>query len=108
MRTDELYAKISEAVQSSDIPERLNRILQCMAEIAGNLQGVSEEFLRMIAPVCEIVKDAAQLVCEIVSEEIVPKTIPPREPVRSIGGKPQTNGLALRMPYRARAGARHT
>ena len=75
MRTDELYAKITEAVQSSDIPERLNRILQCMAE-----------------------KDAAQLVCEIVSEEILPKTIPPRDPVRSIGGKPQTNGLALRMP----------
>lgn len=108
MRTDELYAKISEAVQSSDIPERLNRILQCMAEIAGNSQGVSEEFLRMIAPVCEIVMDAAQLVCEIVSEEIMPKTIPPRELVRRIGGKPQTNGLAPRMPYRVRAGARHT
>ncbi len=108
MMTDELYAKISEAVQSSDIPERLNRILQCMAEIAGNLQGVSEDFLRMIAPVCEIVKDAAQLVCEIVSEEIVPKTIPPRDPVRSIGGKPQTKGQALMILYRARSGARHT
>lgn len=108
MRTDELYAKTLEAVQRSDIPERLNRIIQCMAKIAGSLQGVSEEFLRMIAPVCDIVKDAVQLVCEIVSEEIVPKTIPPRKPVRSIGGKPQTNGLALRMPYRARAGARHT
>jgi len=108
VRTDELYAKISDAVQSSDIPERLNRILQCMAEIAGNLQGVSEEFLRMIAPVCEIVKDAAQLVCEIVSEEIVAKTIPPRDPVRSIGGKPHTKGCALMMLYRARSGARHT
>ena len=108
MRTDELYEKISEAVQRSDIPERLNCIMQYMAKIAGSLQGVSEEFLWMIAPVCDIVKDAVQLVCEIVSDEIVPKTIPPREPVRSIGGKPQTNGLALRMPYRARAGARHT
>lgn len=108
MMTDELYVKISEAVQKSDIPDRLNCIMQYMAKIAGSLQGVSEEFLRMIAPVCDIVKDAVQLVCEIVSEEIVPKTIPPREPVRSIGGKPQTNGLALRMPYRARAGSRHT
>lgn len=106
--TDELYVKISEAVQKSDIPDRLNCNMQYMAKIAGSLQGVSEEFLRMIAPVCDIVKDAVQLVCEIVSEEIAPKTIPPREPVRSIGGKPQTNGLALRMPYRARAGARHT
>lgn len=108
MGADELYAKILEAVQKSDIPDRLNCIMQYMAKIAGSLQGVSEEFLRMIAPVRDIVKDAVQLVCEIVSEEIVPKTIPPREPVRSIGGKPQTNGLALRMPYRARAGARHT
>lgn len=108
MMTDELYAKISEAVQSSDIPERLNRIMQYMAEIAGSLQGASEEFLRMIAPVCDIVKDAVQLVCEIVSEEIVPKTVPPREPVRSIGGEPQTKGQALMILYRARSGARHT
>lgn len=108
MGADELYAKISEAVQMSDIPERLNRIMQYMAKIAVSLQGVTEEILRMIAPVCDIVKDAAQLVCEIVSEEIVPKTIPPREPVRSIGVKPHTKGRALMILYRARSGARHT
>ena len=34
--TDELYAKIAEAVQRSDIPERLNCIMQYMAKIAGS------------------------------------------------------------------------
>lgn len=84
---DDAIEKIKDEIAKTDIPERI---------------------MRLVEPLFDIVKEIAQVIGEILAEGIIPKTIPPRDPVRSIGGKPQTKGLALRMPYRARAGARHT
>lgn len=105
---DDVIEKIRDEIAETDIPERIMRLVKPFIKGIVMMQDVSGAAIELIGQLFDIAKEIAQVIGEILAEEIMPKTIPPREPVRSIGGKPQTNGLALRMPYRARAGARHT
>jgi hypothetical protein len=108
VKMDDVIEKIRDEIAETDIPERIMRLVKPFIKGIVMMRDISEAVIKLIEPLCDIAKEMAQVISEILAEEIMPKTVPPREPVRSIGGKPQTNGLALRMPYRARAGARHT
>lgn len=105
---DDVIEKIRDEIAESDIPERIMRLVKPFIKGIVMMQDISEAAIKLIEPLFNIAKEMAQVIGEILAEEIMPKTIPPREPVRSIGGKPQTKGQALMILYRARSGARHT
>ena len=105
---DDVIEKIRDEIAESDIPERIMRLVKPFIKGIVMMQDISEAAIKLIEPLFNIAKEMAQVIGEILAEEIMPKTIPPREPVRSIGGKPQTKGQALMILDRARSGARHT
>ena len=105
---DDVTEKIRDEIAKTDIPERIMRLVKPFIKGIVMMQDISEAVIKLIEPLCNIAKEMVQVISEILAEEIMPKTVPPREPVRSIGGKPQTKGQALMIKYRARSGARHT
>ena len=105
---DDVIEKIRDEIAKTDIPERIMRLVKPFIKGIVMMQDISEAAIKLIEPLFDIAKEMVQVISEILAEEIVPKTIPPRDPVRSIGGKPQTKGQALMILYRARSGARHT
>lgn len=105
---DDAIEKIRDEIAKTDIPERIMRLVKPFIKGIVMMQDISDAVIKLIEPLCNIAKEMVQVISEILAEEIVPKTIPPRDPVRSIGGKPQTKGQALMILYRARSGARHT
>lgn len=105
---DDVIEKIRDEIAETDIPERIMRLVKPFIKEIVMMQDISEAVIKLIGPLCDIAKEMAQVISEMLAEEIMPKTIPPREPVRSIGGEPHTKGRALMILYRARSGARHT
>lgn len=105
---DDVIEKIRDEIAETDIPERIMRLVKPFIKDIVMMRDILEAVIKLIEPLCDIAKEMAQVISEILAEEIMPKTVPPREPVRSIGGKPHTNGCAMMMLYRARSGARHT
>ena len=71
---------------------------------AESLEAVVKRVCEAIAPICERIADFIATVKDILAEDAKPRTILPRYPVLSIGGR--TNTLSKR-PQIIRRGCRH-
>ena len=89
------------------------RKLESIAEEIGSAliesaEAAKEALKECLAPILEAAMDLARdfikILGELIAQDIEPKTIPPRSPVRCIGGRPETRN---RKPTIIRRGCRH-
>ena len=89
--------------------ETLRKLADIAAQIGEALfesvDAVLEALRELFAPFLDAVKDLARRFGELIADDVQPKTIPPRYPVRSIGCRPVTK---YRKPkIIRRTGCRH-
>lgn len=99
---------IKEADEQAISPEMIEKLSNLAADIwkafAESLEAFAEQVQEAIAPICEMLADFIVTVKDILSEDSEPKTIPPRYPVLSIGGRTNTSS---KRPQIIRRGCRH-
>lgn len=95
---------------------RNQETLEKLREIAENIgsaliesfEAAKEALEECLAPILEsamdLARDLIKSLCELIAQDIEPKTIPPRSPVRCIGCRPETRN---RKPTVIRRGCRH-
>lgn len=77
----------------------------CKACEEGYIANNQEALRELFAPIFDAVKDLARRFGELIADDVQPKTIPPRSPVRCIGCRPVTK---YRKPQIIRrTGCRH-
>lgn len=100
--------EIQNAIGQAISPEMIEKLSKLAVEIgnafAESLEAVAKQVQEAINPICEMLSDFIATVKDILAEDAEHRTIPPRYPVLSIGGK--TNTLSKR-PQIIRRGCRH-
>lgn len=88
--------------------ETLRKLADIAAQIGEALfesvDAALEALRELFAPFFDAVKDLARRFVELIADNIHPRTIPPRFPVRCIGCRPETGN---RKPTIIRRGCRH-
>lgn len=89
-------------------PDKLRALGEIAAKIGKamieSIEAAKEALRELLAPLAKAVSDIARELGELIAEDIHPKTIPPRAPVRCIGCRPVTKS---RKPQIIRTGCRH-
>ena len=92
--------------------ETLEKLMKIAEEIGSALiksaEAAKEALEECLAPILEaamdLARDLIKSLGELIAQDIDPKTIPPRSPVRCIGCRPETRN---RKPSLIRRGCRH-
>lgn len=100
--------EIQNAIEQAISPEMIEKLSKLASDIgnafAESIEAFAKQAQEAIAPICEMLADFIATVKDILSEDAGSRTIPPRYPVLSIGGR--TNTLSKR-PQIIRRGCRH-
>lgn len=92
--------------------ETLEKLMEIAEKIGSALiesfESAKEALEECLAPILEsamdLARDIIKSLCELIAQDIEPKTIPPRSPVRCIGCRPVTK---YRKPQIRRIGCRN-
>lgn len=99
---------MKNAIEQAIYPEMIEKLSKLAADIgnafAESIEAVEKQVQEAINPICEMLADFIATVTDILAEDAEPRTIPPRYPVLSIGGRTNTSS---KRPQIIRRGCRH-
>lgn len=99
---------MQNAIEQAISPEMIEKLSKLASDIgnafAESIEVVAKQVQDAIAPICEMLADFIATVKDILAEDAKPRTIPPRYPVLSIGGRTNTSS---KHPQIIRRGCRH-
>lgn len=100
--------EIKNEIEKAISPEMIEKLSKIAADIgnafAESIEAFAKQVHEAIAPICEMLSDFIATVKDILTEYDEPRTIPPRYPILSIGGRTNTSS---KRPQIIRRGCRH-